>query len=76
MLHLFEKFYWFLTSDGYIVISGRDAQQNEMIVKRYLQKDDLYVHADLHGASSVIVKNPSGGSTCNNRLRAEIGTNR
>ena len=26
-------------------------------MKRYLKKDDVYVHADLHGASSVIVKN-------------------
>ena len=22
---------------------------------------DLYVHADLHGASSVVIKNPAGG---------------
>jgi len=56
----FEKFYWFLSSEGYVVVSGRDAQQNEMIVKRYLVKGDLYVHADLHGAASVVIKNPSG----------------
>lgn len=29
------------------------------MVKRYLKKDDVYVHADLHGASSVIIKNIS-----------------
>jgi uncharacterized protein YpmB len=26
----FEKFYWFISSDNYLVISGRDAQQNEV----------------------------------------------
>lgn len=32
-------------------------QQNELLVKRYLKKGDLYVHAELSGAASVIVKN-------------------
>lgn len=53
----FEKFFWFISSEGYLVIAGRDAQQNEMIVKRYLTKNDLYVHADIHGATSVVIKN-------------------
>lgn len=33
----FEKFNWFVSSENYLVISGRDAQQNELIVKRYLK---------------------------------------
>ena len=49
-----------LFSENYLVIGGRDQQQNELIVKRYLRPGDLYVHADLHGASSCIIKNPSG----------------
>lgn len=53
----FEKFLWFISTDGHLVIAGRDMQQNEILVKRYLLKDDAYVHADLHGAASVIVKN-------------------
>ncbi|XP_055818502.1 uncharacterized protein LOC129887427 [Solanum dulcamara] len=53
----FEKFNWFISSENYLVISGRDAQQNEMIVKRYMSKGDLYIHADLHGASSTVIKN-------------------
>lgn len=53
----FEKFFWFISSEGYLIIAGRDAQQNEMIVKRYLNKNDLYVHADIHGATSVVIKN-------------------
>ncbi|XP_059280841.1 uncharacterized protein LOC132034482 [Lycium ferocissimum] len=56
-VHWFEKFNWFISSENYLVISGRDAQQNEMIVKRYMSKGDLYIHADLHGASSTVIKN-------------------
>ncbi|KAK4124831.1 hypothetical protein N657DRAFT_569813 [Parathielavia appendiculata] len=53
----FEKFIWFISSDGYLVLGGRDAQQNEILYKRYLRKGDVYVHADMHGAASVIIKN-------------------
>ncbi|KAL6294059.1 hypothetical protein ACE6H2_002201 [Prunus campanulata] len=37
----FEKFNWFISSENYLVISGCDAQQNEMIVKCYMSKGDL-----------------------------------
>ena len=43
------------------MVGGRDRQQNEQIVRRYLTKGDIYVHADFHGASSCVIKNPSGG---------------
>jgi predicted ribosome quality control (RQC) complex YloA/Tae2 family protein len=55
----FEKFNWFITSENYLVLSGRDAQQNELLVKRYMRRGDIYVHADVHGASTCIVKNPT-----------------
>ena len=32
----FEKFYWFISSENFLVIGGRDQQQNEQVVKRYL----------------------------------------
>ncbi|GAW21301.1 hypothetical protein ANO14919_108200 [Xylariales sp. No.14919] len=53
----FEKFVWFLSTDGYLVLGGKDVQQNELLYRRYLKKGDIYVHADLHGAASVIIKN-------------------
>ncbi|NXH96856.1 NEMF factor, partial [Pachycephala philippinensis] len=55
-----QKFLWFISSENYLVIAGRDQQQNELIVKRYLRPGDIYVHADLHGATSCVIKNPSG----------------
>jgi hypothetical protein len=58
----FEKFHWFLSSENFVVVAGRDMQQNELLVKRYLRRGDAYVHADVHGAASVVVKNylPAG----------------
>ena len=52
----FEKFNWFITTDNYLVLGGRDAQQNEQIVKRYLRPGDAYLHADVHGAASCILR--------------------
>jgi predicted ribosome quality control (RQC) complex YloA/Tae2 family protein len=52
----YHRFRWFITSDGIVVLGGRDASQNEELVKKYLAGGDLFVHADVHGASVVIVK--------------------
>lgn len=69
----FEKFFWFISSENYLVIAGRDQQQNEFIVKRYMSSKDIYVHADIHGASSVIIKNPTGAEVPPKTLN-EAGT--
>lgn len=52
----FEIYHWFVSSEGFLVISGRDAKSNERIVKRHLKDKDLYVHADVYGAPSTIIK--------------------
>ncbi len=52
----YHRFRWFITSDGVVVLGGRDASQNEELVKKYMAGGDLFVHADVHGASVVIVK--------------------
>ena len=52
----YHRFRWFVTSDGIVVLGGRDASQNEELVKKYMGGQDLFVHADVHGASVVIVK--------------------
>ena len=52
----YHRFRWFITSDGVVVLGGRDASQNEELVKKYMGGQDLFVHADVHGASVIIVK--------------------
>ncbi|MEM0149922.1 MAG: NFACT RNA binding domain-containing protein [Candidatus Micrarchaeaceae archaeon] len=52
----YEKFHWFTTSEGFLVIGGRDSHQNEMLNARYFEEGDLFFHADIFGASAVILK--------------------
>ncbi|AKA48938.1 RNA-binding protein [uncultured archaeon] len=52
----FEIYHWFYSSEGFLVISGRDARTNEKIVKKHLKDHDLYMHADFYGAPSTIIK--------------------
>ncbi|MFZ0442381.1 MAG: ribosome rescue protein RqcH [Methanobacterium sp.] len=55
-LKWYEKLRWFLTSDGLLVIAGRDASTNEMVVKKHMEPRDIYFHSDIHGAASVVLK--------------------
>ena len=56
----FEKFIYFISSEGYLVVGGKDLQQNEILYQRYLAKGDVYVHADLQGSNPIFLKNKSG----------------
>jgi predicted ribosome quality control (RQC) complex YloA/Tae2 family protein len=52
----FEKFRWFYSSDGFLVIGGRDATTNEIIVKKQMDPDDIIFHAEIGGAPFVLIK--------------------
>ncbi|ADN50272.1 ribosome rescue protein RqcH [Vulcanisaeta distributa] len=57
----FERFRWFITSGGKLVIAGRDATQNEVIVRHYLRPWDIFVHADIPGGAAVVIRLASSG---------------
>ncbi len=42
----FESFRWFHTSEGFLCISGRDAGQNENLIRKHLEVKDMVLHAD------------------------------
>jgi predicted ribosome quality control (RQC) complex YloA/Tae2 family protein len=52
----YERYRWFFSTEGFLVIGGRDADTNEELVKKYLEPRDVFLHADVHGAPAVIVK--------------------
>ncbi|WP_089695793.1 ribosome rescue protein RqcH [Halogranum gelatinilyticum] len=52
----YDRFRWFETSDGFLVIGGRNADQNEEIVKKYLNKHDLFFHTQAHGGPVTVLK--------------------
>jgi predicted ribosome quality control (RQC) complex YloA/Tae2 family protein len=51
----FERYKWFITSGGRLVLAGRDAHSNDQLVKKHLKTTERFAHADVHGAPSVVV---------------------
>jgi len=70
-LKWYEKLRWFISSEGILVVGGRDANSNESIVKKYLEPNDIYLHADIHGATSTAIK--LNGKQVNDNLLKESG---
>ena len=70
-LKWYEKLRWFISSDNVLVVGGRDANSNESIVKKYLEPNDIYLHADIHGATSTAIK--LNGNKLNDNLLKESG---
>ncbi len=52
----FEKFRWCFTRSGLLIVGGRDAHSNEALVKRHMEENDMYFHADVHGAPHCVLK--------------------
>ncbi|MBI4983369.1 DUF814 domain-containing protein [Candidatus Woesearchaeota archaeon] len=53
----YEKFHWFVSSEGLLCIGGRDATSNEVIIKKYTEAGDWVFHTDLAGSPFFVVKN-------------------
>ncbi len=53
----YERYRWFVTSDGYLVIGGRDASSNSAIIRKYMTENDIVFHAEIHGSPFFLVKN-------------------
>ncbi len=56
----FEIYHWFFSSEGFLVVSGKDRKTNEKVVKKHMKDNDIYVHADLYGAPSTVIKSEDG----------------
>jgi predicted ribosome quality control (RQC) complex YloA/Tae2 family protein len=54
----YEKFRWFISSEGFLVLAGRDAKSNENLAKRQMAPNDVFLHAAIHGAPYTLVKVP------------------
>jgi len=64
--HWYEQFRWFETSDGFLVIGGRDADDNERLVKKYLDSYDRFFHAQAHGGPVTVLKAAPPGESGRN----------
>ena len=56
----FETHRWSMISGGHLLVGGKDAKGNDSVVKRHLSVNDLYLHADIHGAPSCSLRSAQG----------------
>jgi predicted ribosome quality control (RQC) complex YloA/Tae2 family protein len=52
----YERFRWFYSTDGFLVLGGRDADSNEEIYTKYLERRDYAMHTDAPGAPLTVIK--------------------
>jgi predicted ribosome quality control (RQC) complex YloA/Tae2 family protein len=52
----YGKFHFSFTSGGKLLLGGRNAQQNDLLFAKHTDDADLFYHADIQGASAVILK--------------------
>ncbi len=52
----YEKFRWFTTSDGFLVVAGKDTVSNEVLIKKYTKMEDVVFHAEITGSPFVVIK--------------------
>jgi hypothetical protein len=62
----YEKFRWFISSEGFLVVAGKDTVSNEVLIKKYAKEEDVVFHAEITGAPFTVIKtegNPVGEAT-------------
>ncbi len=64
----YEKYRWFVSSDNFLIIGGRDASSNESIFKKHLEDKDLVFHTIIPGSPLVVVKNESNENIPQNTI--------
>lgn len=55
----YEKFRWFVSSEGFLCIGGRDATTNEIMIKKHTDSNDLVFHTELAGSPFFVLKSGS-----------------
>ncbi len=71
----FEKFHYFHTSENKIlVVSGRDAKQNDLLFSKYLHGKNLFFHAHIKGAAATIALQEESGKELSEREKLEVAT--
>ncbi|HET7337460.1 MAG TPA: ribosome rescue protein RqcH [Candidatus Nitrosotalea sp.] len=52
----FERYRWFITSDGHLAIGGRDASSNSAVIRKHLNKNDMVFHAEIVGSPFFLLR--------------------
>ena len=61
----YERYRWFVTTDGHLVIGGRDASSNSAVIRKHMTEHDIVFHAEIHGSPFFLVKNAKNQENSN-----------
>ncbi len=59
----FERYRWFFTSDGFLVVGGRDSSSNSAVIRKHLEKDDKVFHGEIYGSPFFLLKDDGSSMT-------------
>ena len=71
----YEKFRWFISSEGFLVLGGRDATTNEIVIKKHTTNDDIVFHTDMAGSPFFVIQTSGkkvGKATLNETADATV----
>jgi len=68
----YERYRWFISSEGFLAVAGKDASSNIALLKKHLEPDDLVFHAEVRGAAVVILKNGRRSGEASRREAAQF----
>lgn len=75
----YERYRWFVTTDGHLVIGGRDASSNSAVIRKHMTENDIVFHAEIHGSPFFLVKdarNQENGNFVDETAQATVSFSR
>lgn len=68
----YEKYKWFISSEGLLVVGGKDANSNEDIIKKHMEPEDLVLHTLAPGSPFTLIKNSKKATKITKKEAAEF----
>ena len=65
----YERYRWFITTDGLMAIGGRDSSSNSSLIRKHLTEDDIVFHAEVYGSPFFILKKVPKANDIDNSLQ-------
>jgi predicted ribosome quality control (RQC) complex YloA/Tae2 family protein len=69
----YERYRWFITSDGLLAIGGRDSSSNSVVIRKYLTEYDIIFHAEIYGSPFFVIKNSAATTSPRTTAAVVVG---
>ncbi len=66
----YDKFRYTKISSGHLCVLGKDASSNEVLIKKYMQENDIVIHTEAPGSPFCIIKDAKGKLSKNEIIEA------